>query len=421
MSKHTASWIAWSMCALSLALTALSLLLLLVQTTSHPDVRIYEYWVIATLVAVGFSPGGAIIAPRISPKNPIGWLFGVTGLSFGMIHFAAAYAIYALLAAPGTLPGGEAAAWIFSLAWVPTIGLTVFLVLLFPDGRLPSRRWRWFFWLSVFLILAGTISQIFAPRLVLEIGGIYNPLGVEGLPNYWKLIQALLFTLMFVSAASLFVRRVRASAVVRQQIKWLTYSAPLAIGGMLTYTISETTGSVWLVWVGYVVLVASFICVPISMGIAILRYRLYDIDVVINRTLVYGLLTATLALLYFGSVTALQSLFSLLTGQGNALAIVASTLAIAALFNPLRRRIQGFIDRSFYRRSYDARKTLEAFGSRLRDQTDLEKLCEDLGEVVDETMQPAHLSVILRSEVPSTTTTKEQGQQEDQQTTTHEG
>jgi hypothetical protein len=126
-----------------------------------------------------------------------------------------------------------------------------------------------------------------------------------------------------------------------------------------------------------------------------------------------------LVLLYFGSVTALQSLFSLLTGQGNTLAIVASTLAIAALFNPLRRRIQSFIDRRFYRRRYDAAKTLEAFGSRLRDQTDLEKLCEDLGEVVDETMQPAHLSVILRSEVPSSTT-KEQGQQEDQQTTQHE-
>jgi hypothetical protein len=157
---------------------------------------------------------------------------------------------------------------------------------------------------------------------------------------------------------------------------------------------------------------------PIAIGIAILRYRLYEIDTLINRTLVYGSLTALLALLYFGSVTALQSLFSLLTGQGNTLAIVASTLAIAALFNPLRRRIQGFIDRRFYRSKYDARKTLEAFGSKLRDQTDLEKLSEDLAEVVDETMQPAHVSVILRSEVPSTTT-KEHGQQ-DQQTTRHE-
>src|SRR5215208_3186675 len=155
------------------------------------------------------------------------------------------------------------------------------------------------------------------------------------------------------------------------------------------------------------------------MGIAILRYPLFERDLIIHRTLVYGLLTAILVLFYFGSVTLLQSLFSLLTGQGNTLAIVASTLAIAALFMPLRRRIQSFIDRRFYRRKYDAAMILEAFGTKLRDQTDLEKLCEDLAEVVDETMQPAHVSVILRSEVPSSSTTKEQGQQ-DQQTTRHE-
>ena len=145
-------------------------------------------------------------------------------------------------------------------------------------------------------------------------------------------------------------------------------------------------------------------------------------DVIINRTVVYGSLAPMLAILYLGSVPALQYLFGLLTGQGNTLAIVASTLAIAALFNPLRRRIQSFIDRRFYRRKYDAAIILEAFGTKLRDQTDLEKLSEDLAEVVDETMQPAHLSVILRSEVPSstTTTTKEQGQQQDQQAARHE-
>jgi hypothetical protein len=158
---------------------------------------------------------------------------------------------------------------------------------------------------------------------------------------------------------------------------------------------------------------------PIAMGIAILRYRLYEIDLLINRTLVYGLLTTTLVLLYFGSVTALQYLLSLLAGQGDTLAIVASTLAIAALFNPLRRRIQSFIDRRFYRRKYDARTTLELFGNRLRDETDLERIAENLAKVVDETMQPSHISVWLRSGVPSS---EEQGQQEDQPTATiHEG
>jgi hypothetical protein len=182
-----------------------------------------------------------------------------------------------------------------------------------------------------------------------------------------------------------------------------------AIGSILAYTVPEVISARWVSWIGSAIVAIRVLAIPISMGIAILRYRLYEIDFIINRTLVYGSLTGLLALFYFGSVTALQYLFSLLTGQGNTLAIVVSTLAIAALFNPLRRRIQGFIDRRFYRRKYDARKTLEAFGSRLREETDLERIVEDLAEVVDETMQPAHVSVILRSEVPSSPTTKDQG------------
>jgi hypothetical protein len=193
------------------------------------------------------------------------------------------------------------------------------------------------------------------------------------------------------------VRLVRARGVERQQLKWFTYAGALITSGtILTYTVSEVIGALWLEWLGYVVLLVGLIGLPISMGIVILRYRLYEIDLIINKTLVYGLLTATLALLYFGSVTLLQYLFSLLTGQGNTLAIVGSTLAIAALFSPLRRRIQSFIDRRFYRRKYDARKILEAFGSRLRDETDLERIPEDLLEVVDETMQPSHISLWLR-------------------------
>jgi hypothetical protein len=421
MSKRAATWLAWSICALSLVLTALSLFLL-VLSLSHPDVPMHPYWAANTVLAVGLTPVGAIIVPRIPPKNPIGWLFCATGLSFGMAHFSAQYARYALLVAPGSLPGGEAAAWIFSWVWVPAIGLAVFSMLLFPDGRLPSHRWRWFYWLSLLLILVGAISQAFAPGLVLalEVDGIYNPLGVEGVPNVYKLIQTLMFALLFISAASLFIRRLRARGVERQQLKWFTYTATLAISGsILTYTISEAIGSVWLGWAGYVLGLLGFLGIPISMGIAILRYRLYEIDLIINRTLVYGALTAMLAVVYFVDIVVFQELFRTLTGQTSQLAVVASTLMIAALFNPLRRRLQAFIDRRFYRRKYDAAKILEAFGTKLRDQTDLEKLCEDLGEVVDETMQPSHISVILRSEVPSTTTTstKGQGQQEDQQST----
>jgi hypothetical protein len=290
MSKRTASLLAWSMCALSLALTALSLFLL-VLNLSYPDVPIHPYWEVNTVAAVTFSIVGAVTVPHLSTRNPIGWLFCATGLCFGMAHFSAQYARYALLVTPESLPAGEAAAWLFSLVWVPAVGLTVLLFLLFPDGRLPSRRWRWFFWLSVLLILVGAISQAFASGLILSlgVGGIYNPLGVEGVPNVFKLIQTLILALAFVSAASLFVRQLRARGVERQQLKWFAYSATLAISGViLTYTISEAIGSVWLGWVGYVLLLVGLMGIPISMGIAILRYRLYEIDFIINRTLVYG-------------------------------------------------------------------------------------------------------------------------------------
>ena len=339
-----------------------------------------------------------------------------------MGHFCIEYGIYSLLATSAPLPAGEAAAWIRRWIWVPYLGLGVFLFLLFPDSRLPGSGWRWFAWLSVPLEVVATIVLAFSPGPLGSIP-IQNPLGVESLPSYVIVgdkVETLAFAFLFVAASSMFVRLRRARGVERQQIKWVAYAAMAAASGaILTYTLPEDLGALWLEWPGFLLLIGGVLGIPVSMGIAITRYRLYEIDLIINRTLVYGALTAILVLFYFGSVTALQSLFSLLTGQGNTLAIVASTLAIAALFNPLRRRIQGVIDRRFYRRKYDARKTLEAFGSRLREQTDLEKLCEDLAEVVDETMQPAHVSVILRSEVPSSS--KEQGQQEDQQSTRHEG
>jgi hypothetical protein len=235
-----------------------------------------------------------------------------------------------------------------------------------------------------------------------------------------SIISGLLLMVSLLGAASsLMVRFRQAHGVERQQLKWFTYSATLAISGaILTYIISPVIGApLWIEWFVYVLALIGPIGIPISMGIAILRYGLYEIDLIINRTLVYSSLTLMLALLYFGGVTALQSFFSLLTGQGNTLAIVASTLAIAALFNPLRRRIQSFIDRRFYRRKYDARKTLQVFGTRLRDETDLEKISDDLVGVVRETMQPAHVSVWLRSGASSAA--EEQGQH-DQQTTMHE-
>ena len=201
------------------------------------------------------------------------------------------------------------------------------------------------------------------------------------------------------AVASLLVRRLYARGVERQQTKWFTYtSAVAASGAILQYIISEPLELMWLGWAGHALVLFGLAGMPISMGIAILRYRLYEIDIIINRTLVYGSLTATLVVIYFGLIVLLQRLFVLLTGEQSTLAVVASTLLIAALFTPLRRRIQSFIDRRFYRRKYDARKTLEAFSTKLRDETDLDAVSDDLVGVVRETMQPAHISLWLRIE-----------------------
>jgi hypothetical protein len=384
------------MCALSLALTALSLLLL-VLNIAYPDVPIYPYPVENTLLAVGYSIVGAVISPR-TPQNPIGWLLCTIGLLWGVVHFTGEYAPYALLAVPGSLPAGEAAVWVTSWSWVPSVGLIVLAVLLFPDGRLLSNRWRWFAWLSALLMLIGAGWVAFSPGPIAAPSIIENPLGIESLPNGGNLVQALMFILLLVAVASPITRLRRSRGIERQQIKWPTYTGVVAASGnVVTYIISDALSLRWLGWVGYVLVIVGLIAFPISMGIAILRYRLYEIDRIINRTLVYGTVTAMLALMYFGSVLSLNQLFlALIGGQSPQLVIVATTLAIAAMFNPLRRRIQSLVDRRFYRRKYDAAKTLEAFSTKLRDETDLGALSEDLLAVVDETMQPAHLSLWLR-------------------------
>jgi hypothetical protein len=367
---------------------------------SYPDVPVYSFWAENVLFSVGYSTVGALIVPRMPAENPIGWLFCAIGLLWAVIHFIGEYAIYALLAKPGSLPAGELASWVYSWLWVPGLGLVGFLGLVFPNGRLPSARWRWFASLSAFLTFVGAVLAAFSPGpIILGLSAIRNPLGIEGLPNAYKPVQALMLVLLAVSVVSLLMRRLYARGVERQQTKWFTYtSAVAASGAILDYIISEPLDLVWLGLVGHALVLVGLAGIPIAMGIAITRYRLYEIDLIINRTLVYGSLTATLVALYFVGIVVLQRVFVLFTGQQSTLAVVASTLLIAALFTPLRHRIQGFIDRSFYRRKYDARKTLEAFSAQLRNETDLKALSDDLVGVVRETMQPAHVSLWLRSE-----------------------
>jgi hypothetical protein len=395
VSTRTAAWFAWSACALSLALTALTVLLIVLLLRS--DTPIYYYWLETSMVAVGYSTVGAVVASRL-PDSPIGWLFCAIGLIFGVSHFSAEYAAYDLLAPSRSLPAGEAFAWLTSWVWVGGLGLIVYLDLLFPNGRLPSARWRWFARFTAIVLLPAAILGALSPGLILS-STLQNPLGIEGLPNASKAVEAFMYALVAVGASSMLARLRHAGRIERQQIKWFAYATAVAISGViLKNTVYPAVGVTWVWWVGLVLTTVGVGSSPVAMGIAIFRYRLYEIDLLINRTLVYGTLTLTLALIYLGGVATTQAIFRAITGQEEQpqLAIVVSTLVIAALFNPLRRRIQGFIDRRFYRSKYDARKTLEAFSVKLRDETDLEALSDDLVGVVKETMQPAHVSLWLR-------------------------
>ncbi len=399
MSARVAAWLAWIMWALSIGLTMLSLWLLILNL-SHPNVPVYLYWAEDTLLAVGYSTVGAVAASH-RPENPVGWVLCSIGLSWGVGHFTSEYATYALLAAPGSLPAAEAAAWIYSWVWVPGLGFIVFLPLLFPSGRLPSPGWRPFAWLSVLLVAAGTIVAAISPAPGVGLS-VRNPFGIVSLPNLNEQLQGLMFVLIFVASASLVWRLYHARGVERQQIKWVAYAGALGGGASLpTYTVLEAVNLPWLHLAGYVPALVGILGVPTAVGIAITRYRLYEIDLLINRTLVYASLSATLVALYLVGIVVLQRVFVLLTGQRSTLAVVASTLLIAALFNPLRRSLQSFIDRRFYRRKYDARKTLERFSAQLRDETDLDALSDDLVDVVRETMQPTHASLWLRPDTGS--------------------
>jgi hypothetical protein len=340
------------------------------------------------------------------PENPIGWLFLAAALFYGIQIPGEEYAVYALLTNPGSLPLGAELAWLTDWIWAPGFGIIlVFLPLLFPDGHPPSRRWRTVAWLgglSIGLICVLTSIVLWPERgpTLLQLGGYAGD--VEAwrsavLDWVLRLGGPMLLLAGLGAVISLVVRFRRARGDVRQQIKWFASAAALTVVWLFVFQQSTRGLPEAIVALSGLLVIAS---IPVATGIAILRYRLYDIDLIINRTLVYGSLTLMLALIYFGGVATTQAIFGALTGQEeqSQLAVVVSTLVIAALFMPLRRRIQSFIDRRFYRRKYDARKTLEAFSTKLRDETDLEALSDDLVGVVRETMQPAHVSLWLRPE-----------------------
>jgi hypothetical protein len=319
------------------------------------------------------------------------------------------YAMYGLrVASPGAVPFPAAIGSLGESLAPATGGLIgTFLILLFPAGRLPSRRWRPLAWLSGAVIVSVCVGGLLAPGEVEDLGGVRNPLGLEQHPWVGGAAQTIILLLplcILASVASLVLRYLRSGGEERAQIKWLAFAASILALGFSSFVIPSffvaegpTTGADPLLEnLLEDAVTLSFAGVPVAVGVAVLRYRLYEIDLIINRALVYGPLTVLLALVYVGGVVGLQATFRTLSGQESTLAVVASTLAIAALFGPLRRRVQGFVDRRFYRGKYDAAKTLEAFGSRLREETDLEALSNDLVGVAGRTVQPAHVSLWLR-------------------------
>jgi PAS domain S-box-containing protein len=406
LSPRATALLARCLCAFSLTLTVLGLFLLIVSRTPvgapiYAGAPVFDYWLENTVIAISFSTVGAIVTPRLPPRNHIGWIFCAIGVIAGMRLFVSEYAIVTLLAEPSSvpamLPGGEVLAWISSWLWVSHIGLFVVLALLFPNGRLPSSRWRPFGWLIGVVIVTGTVSVALWPETAAGFDLVNHPLGIEVATDTVNPVETILYALGLVAAASLLVRLRRSMGVERQQVKWFAYAvAVLATSAILAYVVSESVGVVWLEWASSMLVIASVVGLPVAVGIAILRYRLYNIDLLLNRTLVYGALTAVLAAVYVGSIVLFQAFFRAFTGQESQLAVVISTLAIAALFSPLRLRIQSFIDRRFYRRKYDARKTLEAFSAKLRTETDLDALRSELIAVIRETMQPTRVSLWLK-------------------------
>ncbi len=403
MNARSAAWLAWSLCVVSLVLMVLALTFLFLSGSAALPSEFGSLWGTILLITIDFALPilGGLIASR-RPDNLVGWLICVGALANATDYFADGYAIYALLAQPNSLPGGLVAAWVSN--WVPmlALGLLPLFLLLFPTGRLPSRRWRPVAIFAVLLYIALPVGYALLPGPLSTFPSVENPLGREGaagdiVPGVGQAIVWMVFvTTCLVSLVSLVLRFRRSRGEERQQIKWVTYAAAL----IATYLLVDSIFGDTLDPVSPILNAVFFGSLWVAIAVAILKYRLYDIDVLINRTLVYGALTLMLVAVYVGSVVVLQGFLRALTGQESQLAIVASTLAAAALFSPLRRRIQSFIDRRFYRRKYDAANTLEAFSAKLRNETDLDALNDELVSVVMDTMQPAHVSLWLR---PDTT------------------
>ena len=381
MTPRAAVRLAWGLWGLALGLLAVALAL-------DPAAVARSAAGVLALLSLTFLTVGAYLAGR-RPGNAVGWLLLGWGMVMVVVSLTTSYVHQATVRDPGSLPGPEWAAWAEAVIWHPAFSLLAFLLLLFPHGRLPSRRWRPFAWFVAAVYLILSLSAALSPGAVeLYYPNLTGPLNTPaaGLADvvFGVLLPGQLLVLG-VCVVSLLWRLRRAPGEERQQVKWFVYTVATVIlafvAGILVF--------------GAGVLFPLFGLIPVSVAIAVFKYRLYDIDRLINRTLVYGLLTALLIGVYAGLVFLLGRLLDPATGD-SALAVAASTLAVAALFQPARRRVQALVDRRFNRRRYDAAQTVERFSGRLRDQVDLDTLSAELLAVVDHTVQPTRASIWLR-------------------------
>jgi hypothetical protein len=357
---------------------------------------------LTTAVAAGSAATvGAVVASR-RPHHPVGWLLLGLGLSLTMWGLAFGYTRYGLVARPGALPAAGYLAGFANGAIFINLSLTGFVLLLTPTGSLPSPRWRWWARVQVAALVVAFLASALAPMpLYPEYPEIGNPLGVAALDDgplaaAFPVGALLILAGLLAGAGSLLWRFRRARGLERLQLRWLAVGAALAAVALVVALTALVVGDSIILQAAVGMCVA---LLPLATGAAILRYRLYDLDRIISRTLAYGLLTVLLGLGYAGVVLGLGRLLP----QGSSLAVAAATLAVAALFQPLRRRVQAAVNRRFNRRRYDAARIIEAFAARLRDQVDLDALHTELLAVVDQTMQPTRASLWLRPQAMSTT------------------
>jgi hypothetical protein len=391
MSPRAAARLAWSLWLLAMVLVALGVLLG-VRNAATVAAFVADALVIVPM-AVSFATVGALIAAH-HPRNPIGWLFASFAAIVGLVQLGGEYASYALVTAPESIPAGAWAAWLGAWSLAFTIAIPAFIFLLFPDGHLPSARWRPLAWL---IVANGTLSVALAALSNFAVAD-FSPvatspiqlLGGGAVRAVYSVNRAVGAAVLLGSALCLVVRLRRSSGEQRQQLKWVAYTATV---GFAAFGIVALVGRPE----PFVVAVVAFPAVAIAAAIAIFKYHLYDIDRLISRTLVYAALTLVLGLGYAGVVLVVGQLFGGVTRHPPGWAVAGATLAVAAAFQPARRRIQMLVDRHFNRRRYNAAKTIEAFSVRLRHQLDLDALTVELLAVVDQTLEPTTVSLWLRS------------------------